>query len=140
MRMGWLSLSASALLLLAGCDSLTSPLNCSRKDSSGQVDKCIEVYDFNAAAAANAKAGISVLCEALGADVHNGQCPTTDAFFGCVKDGSAWTTGTWYYPTAKTPTDKDLTCGSDGMKVDNNRQPYTQQPDMSVVPDLTSHD
>lgn len=140
MRVAWLSLSASALLFAASCDSLSSPLNCARKDSSGQIDKCIEVYDFNAATAANAKAGISVLCEALGADIHTGQCNTEGAFFGCVKDGSAWTTGTWYYPTTAKPDGSALSCGSDGTKVDSNRQPFTAQPDMSVAADLTSHD
>ena len=144
MRVAWLStslaLSVSVLLFSASCDSISSPLSCARKDASGQIDKCIEVYDFNAATLANAKAGISVLCEALGADVHNGQCNTTGAFFGCIKDTDAWTTGTWYYPTTAKPAPESTSCGADGDKVDANRQPFTAQADMSAATDLTSHD
>ncbi len=140
-RNGWLGLCVLGLnliVLASGCSK--SGLNCTRKNAAGMPEKCIEVSDFNKATELNARAGITVLCEALGADIKSGLCDTDNAFFGCVKDASAWTSGEWYYPTPDHPNASDYSCTNGGIRVGQDREPIGGDPDlqMSTSADLAA--
>lgn len=118
----FLAIVSLAALALTGC---SDTMSCTLKNkSSGMSERCIEYSKFSWTAQVNAKASLSLLCEAFGADVEQQACDTTGALVGCDENyQDAWQQTEWFWAVEGKPTAASFSCESNETRVGPDRAP-----------------